>query len=59
MLNENWILKSSLSSTVSNQSIDKNYNIALQQGAYGGKVLGAGNGGFLFLLINKKKNQKT
>ena len=56
-----------MSTSVSNKSINDNYNKAKSKGAYGGKILGAGNGGFLFLLaksddqknIIKKLNQYT
>ena len=39
--------KKSLSSTITNSKIDKIYNTALKNGAIGGKLLGAGNGGFM------------
>ena len=57
ILNENWELKKSLSKNISNEIIDHYYYKALQNGAYGGKLLGAGNGGFL-LFYAKKENHK-
>ena len=57
ILDENWQLKRSLSSKISNKNIDDNYSIALKNGALGGKILGAGGGGFL-LLYSKKEHQK-
>ena len=47
LLHHNWELKKRLSSNVGEQSIDELYQKLLSMGAYGGKVLGAGNGGFV------------
>ena len=55
-LNENWQLKKSLSSKISNTDIDDIYSLAKKNGALGGKLLGAGGGGF-FLFYCRKKNQ--
>ena len=49
ILNAGWEYKKELSSNVSNGEIDYWYNEALRHGAKGGKLLGAGNGGFLLL----------
>lgn len=49
MLDENWNLKKSLASSISSSRIDKWYNTAKKKGAEGGKILGAGGGGFLLL----------
>jgi D-glycero-alpha-D-manno-heptose-7-phosphate kinase len=46
-LHESWELKRSLADGISNEMIDKYYHDALDAGAEGGKVLGAGGGGFL------------
>ncbi len=46
-LDENWRLKKKLSSNVSNEEIDVMYDIARAHGALGGKIAGAGGGGFL------------
>ena len=54
ILNSSWKLKKSLSNNISNKDIDKYYKIARESGAIGGKVLGAGGGGFLLLFANKK-----
>ena len=45
LLKEGWEYKKSLSSNVSNSDIDLIYNNALNEGAIGGKILGAGGGG--------------
>ncbi len=47
LLNEGWRLKRTLASGISNPAIDEAYEIALANGALGGKLLGAGGGGFL------------
>ncbi|PTW55726.1 D-glycero-alpha-D-manno-heptose-7-phosphate kinase [Breoghania corrubedonensis] len=47
LLHHNWELKKRLSSNVGEDSIDELYSKLLSMGAYGGKVLGAGNGGFV------------
>ncbi len=47
ILHENWELKKSLSDKVSSSELDALYDAALQAGAKGGKLLGAGAGGFL------------
>lgn len=56
LLNESWKLKRSLSSKVSMPYIDDIYNTALKSGAIGGKLLGAGGGGFI-LFFAKPENQ--
>ena len=56
ILHENWLLKRQLASKVSNGAIDKYYDLALANGALGGKLLGAGGGGFL-LFYCPKENQ--
>ncbi|EDZ64638.1 ghmp kinase [beta proteobacterium KB13] len=55
LLDETWQLKKKLSTSVSNNLIDDLYNLAKKNGAIGGKVLGAGGGGFV-LLVAKKEN---
>jgi len=47
MLHESWLHKRSLSSKVSNPEIDQLYDEAMSAGALGGKLLGAGGGGFM------------
>lgn len=51
------MIKKQLSSFISNKKIDEIYKYALQNGALGGKMLGAGGGGF-FIFYVKKQNQK-
>jgi D-glycero-alpha-D-manno-heptose-7-phosphate kinase len=58
VLHKNWELKKQLSSNISNQFIDKMYNDALNGGAVGGKIAGAGGGGFLLLYCERNKQDK-
>ncbi len=52
LLHETWELKKSLSSQVTNPLIDDAYRRAIAAGAYGGKISGAGGGGFLTLIVD-------
>lgn len=56
LLHESWQLKRSLSDSVSNTQIDQIYAAALEAGAIGGKLLGAGGGGF-FLVFARPQDQ--
>lgn len=47
LLHENWLMKKSLAGGISIPLVDEAYETALQNGALGGKLLGAGGGGFL------------
>lgn len=49
LLHEAWLLKQSISNEISNNTIDEMYSKARQAGALGGKLLGAGGGGFLLV----------
>jgi D-glycero-alpha-D-manno-heptose-7-phosphate kinase len=51
LLNETWKLKRTLSSIVSNSTVNEIYSKALSSGALGGKLSGAGGGGFLQLYV--------
>lgn len=55
ILDENWRKKKELASKISNDNIDKYYEIAMDNGALGGKLLGAGGGGFLLFYCPKDK----
>jgi D-glycero-alpha-D-manno-heptose-7-phosphate kinase len=58
LLHESWLEKKSLSSSITNSSIDEIYNNAINKGALGGKLLGAGGGGFFLFYVPyfKQKN---
>lgn len=58
LLHENWLLKKSLASGVSNPVIDNAYQTAKGNGALGGKLLGAGGGGFLLFYCEKQNQPK-
>ena len=58
ILHEGWLLKRSLDNSVSSLSLDDIYNSALDAGALGGKILGAGGGGY-FLFIANPRNHKN
>ncbi|HSQ57612.1 MAG TPA: hypothetical protein VLM40_17960, partial [Gemmata sp.] len=51
LLHESWLAKRSLSTIVSNDEVDALYEKALAAGAVGGKLTGAGGGGFLLLFV--------
>ncbi|MBI4858029.1 MAG: GHMP kinase [Acetobacterium woodii] len=57
-LDEAWQRKKMLASKISNAEIDNIYNIALQNGATGGKLLGAGGGGFLLFYVPEENHEK-
>jgi D-glycero-alpha-D-manno-heptose-7-phosphate kinase len=48
LLNQSWQYKKQMASGISNPEIDKIYNAAMKAGATGGKISGAGGGGFMF-----------
>ena len=50
----NWKYKKKINSEATSQEINKLYNQTLKLGADGGKILGAGGGGFLMLYANQK-----
>ena len=58
LLHESWLQKKKLSKLVSNDLIDEAYLHAKNEGAWGGKILGAGGGGFLLFLADKSKHKK-
>lgn len=58
LLHESWCLKKALSNSISSPFIDACYEAAIQAGAYGGKLCGAGSGGFLAFIV-PKKNQSA
>ncbi len=55
LLDKGWQLKRSLTDKISTQEIDKLYQIGLDAGALGGKITGAGGGGFLLLYCPREK----
>jgi D-glycero-alpha-D-manno-heptose-7-phosphate kinase len=59
LLNEAWQAKRSLSSSVSNPDVDALYESAVSAGALGGKLTGAGGGGFLLLFVPPERQQSV
>ena len=59
LLDESWKLKRSLSSKVSTPEIDAMYDTAKKAGALGGKVLGAGGGGFVLLFVAPERQPQV
>ena len=57
ILNESWMKKKELTSSISNTRIDELYDLAIKHGAEGGKLLGAGGGGFLLFYCDKEKQK--
>lgn len=55
LLHDSWMLKKSLASRISNPEIDQLYDRARNAGAIGGKITGAGGGGFLLLFCPRDK----
>lgn len=59
LLDESWGHKRSLSDKVSTPAIDEIYHEAIKTGALGGKILGAGGGGFLLLFVRPELHNKV
>ncbi len=57
LMHKAWLLKRSLSSRVSSAQIDHLYTRARQAGAFGGKITGAGGGGFLLLFAPPERHE--
>lgn len=58
LMHESWMLKKKLSTKISNPLIDESYEKAISSGALGGKLLGAGGGGFLLFYCEKENQSK-
>ena len=58
IISDSWQLKKSLGKLVTNNQINKIYNKIDYKISYGGKLLGAGNGGFLLFILNHKNKKK-
>lgn len=59
LMHETWGLKKTLSSAVSTTEIDDIYNKGIKNGAIGGKILGAGGGGFILFYVPKDQQEKV
>ncbi len=58
LLHETWQLKRGLSSKITNSTVDAVYAAARKAGASGGKLLGAGGGGFMLFFADPERHQK-
>ena len=58
LMHESWKLKRSLSDKVSTPKIDEIYETGIKAGAGGGKILGAGGGGFILFFAEPKNHKK-
>ncbi len=59
LLSESWKLKRSLTSKITNSHIDEIYEAGLKAGALGGKLLGAGGGGFILFFVKPELQKKV
>jgi D-glycero-alpha-D-manno-heptose-7-phosphate kinase len=59
LLDQAWNLKKQLSPDVSNSTVDRMYELARSSGAIGGKLLGAGGGGFLLLFVPLERQDRV
>jgi D-glycero-alpha-D-manno-heptose-7-phosphate kinase len=55
LMHEGWMLKNSLDSSISNETINRIYRRGIEAGALGGKLLGAGGGGFVLFFVPPEK----
>lgn len=59
LLHENWMIKRRLTSKITTPAVDKIYNDAISAGALGGKLLGAGGGGFILFFVEPERQQSV
>lgn len=58
-LHKGWLLKRSVVDVISNDKVNDLYNIAMDAGAIGGKLLGAGGGGFLLFYVEPQNQSRV
>ena len=59
LLNEQWQIKKNLTKKITSDKIDKMYKAGISAGAVGGKLLGAGGGGFMLFYVPKSKQKRV
>ncbi len=59
LLHDNWMIKRSLTDKITTSQIDKIYKTAIEAGAIGGKLLGAGGGGFILFFVEPEFQHKV
>lgn len=57
LLHDQWMLKREMSSRISTPEIDHIYETGMQAGALGGKLLGAGSGGFMLMFVRPEQQE--
>ncbi|MBF0584502.1 MAG: kinase, partial [Magnetococcales bacterium] len=57
LLHDQWLIKRDITGLISNQKINDIYSAALRSGALGGKLLGAGGGGFILFFVRPEDQQ--
>jgi D-glycero-alpha-D-manno-heptose-7-phosphate kinase len=58
-LHRGWMLKRGLASKITSSEIDQHYARAIEAGAEGGKLCGAGGGGFLMFIVKPEKRERV
>ena len=58
LLNDTWTAKKALSEKVTDNRINELYHMGLKNGAVGGKLLGAGGGGFMLFFVKPEQKQR-
>ncbi len=58
LMHEAWLLKRSVTSGITNPDVDRWYEAAREAGALGGKLLGAGGGGFMLLFVERQNRDR-
>ena len=58
IVDQSWELKKTFANSISNKLVNKIYKVSKLSGSYGGKLLGAGSGGFFLFLANKDSQKK-
>jgi D-glycero-alpha-D-manno-heptose-7-phosphate kinase len=59
LVDESWQLKAQLETTISNEQVGRLHRRALEAGAFGGKLLGAGGGGFMLFIVPPERHQNV
>jgi len=59
LMEENWLLKKQLHNQISDDGIDHMYRLARNAGALGGKLMGAGGGGFMLFIVPPERQKEV